>query len=56
MRIHPIWVTRIPVEGPVKGHDDWFMERVILPTHDESFLAAPSMLIKLKELILAVAC
>jgi hypothetical protein len=55
MRIHPGWVARIPMEGPVKGHNDWFMERVILPTHNRSFLATPATLIKSKELILAVA-
>jgi hypothetical protein len=55
MRIHPGWVTRVPIEGPVKGHNEWFMERVALPMNNGCFLAAPSMLIKSEELIMAVA-
>jgi hypothetical protein len=55
VQICPGWVGRIPVKGPVKGRDEWFMERVILPTRNGCFLAAPSMLVKTKELIVTVA-
>jgi hypothetical protein len=53
--ICPGWVARIPVKGPVEGCDEWFMERVILPTRNGCFLAAPSMLVRTKELVVTVA-
>jgi hypothetical protein len=55
VQICPGWVARIPVEGPVKGRNKWFMERVILPTRNSCFLAAPWMLVRTKELVFAVA-
>jgi hypothetical protein len=55
VRIHPGWVARVPVEGPVEGHNEWFMERITLPTRNSCFLVAPSTLIKTKELVVVVA-
>jgi hypothetical protein len=54
-RISPEWVARVPVEGPVDGCNKWFMERITLPTRNGCFLVAPLTLIKMKELVVAVA-
>jgi hypothetical protein len=55
MRIHMGWVARVPVEGPTASRNEWFMEQVTIPMNNRCFLAAPLMLIKSGELIIAVA-
>jgi hypothetical protein len=55
VRIHMGWVPRVPIEGPTAIHDEWFMEQVMIPMNNGCFPAAPSTLIKSKELIIAVA-